>query len=59
MFTGRIFIECNIMLDFLVEEGISTEDTECNLREDIEILILVDKVTEVCSMVIPARRCSE
>ena len=48
MFTGRIFIECNIMLGFLVEEGICTEDIECNLREDIEILILVDKVTEVC-----------
>ena len=25
------------MLNFLVEEGICTEDAECNLRGDIEI----------------------
>ena len=38
MFSGRIFIDGNIVLNFLVEEGICTEDAECNLRGDIEIL---------------------
>ena len=28
------------MLNFLVEEVICTDDAECNLRGDIEILIL-------------------
>ena len=37
MFNGRIFIEGNIVLNFLVEEGIYTEDAECNIRGDIEI----------------------
>ena len=40
MFNGRIFKEGNIVLNFLVEDGICTEDAECNLRGDIEILIL-------------------
>ena len=37
------FIEGNIMLSFLVEKGICTEDAECNLGGDIEILILFEK----------------
>ena len=41
MFKGRIFIDGIIVLNFLVEEGICTEDAECNLRGDIEILILL------------------
>ena len=40
MLNGRIFTERNIVLKFLVEEGICAEDAECNLRGDIEILIL-------------------
>ena len=32
MFNGHIFIDGNIVLNFLVEEGICTEDAECNLR---------------------------
>ena len=40
MFNGRIFIDGIIVLNFLVEEGICTEDAECNLRGDIEILKL-------------------
>ena len=43
MFNGHIFIETNIVLNFLVEEGICTEDAECNLRGDIEILIIFEK----------------
>ena len=43
MFNGRIFIEGNIVLNFLVEEGICTEDAEYNLRGDIEITILFEK----------------
>ena len=35
MFNGRIFIDGIIVLNFLVEEGICTEDAECNLRGDI------------------------
>ena len=31
------------MLNFLVEEGICTEDAECNLSGDIEILIIFEK----------------
>ena len=45
MFNGRIFIEGN-MLNFLVEEGICMEDAECNLRRDIEILILFVELIE-------------
>ena len=48
MFNGRIFIEGNIVLNFLVEEGICTEDAGCNLRGDIELLILFEKLTECC-----------
>ena len=48
MFNGGIFIEGNIVLNFLVEEGISTVDAECNLRGDIEILILLEKLIECC-----------
>ena len=33
MFNGRIFIEGNIVLNCLVEEGICTEDAECSLRD--------------------------
>ena len=33
-------MEGNIVSNFLVVEGICIEDAECNLREDIEILIL-------------------
>ena len=47
MFNGRIFIEGNIVLNFLVEEGICTEDAECNLRGDIEILILFENSLNV------------
>ena len=43
MFNGRIFTDGIIVLNFLVEEGICTEDAECNLRGDIEILILFEK----------------
>ena len=55
MFSGRIFIDGNIVLDFLVEEGICTEDAECNLRGDIEILILFEKLIECCLKMIPSR----
>ena len=48
MFNGRIFIDGIIVLNFLVEEGIYTEDAECNLRGDIEILILFEKLIECC-----------
>ena len=48
MFNGRIFIDGNIVLNFLVGEGICTEDAECNLRADIEILILFEKLIECC-----------
>ena len=44
MFNGRIFIYGIIVLNFLVEEGICTEDAECNLRGDIEILILFESL---------------
>ena len=54
MFSGRIFIDGNIVLNFLVEEGI-TEDAECNLRGDIEILILFEKLIECCLKMIPSR----
>ena len=46
MLKGRIFIDGIIVLNFLVEEGICTEDAECNLRGDIEILILFEKLIE-------------
>ena len=36
------------MLKFLVEEEICTEDTECNLMGDIEIVILFEKLIEYC-----------
>ena len=36
------------MLNFLVEEGICTEDAECNVRGDIEILILFEKKLIEC-----------
>ena len=39
MFNGSIFIEGNTVLNFLMEEGICTEDAEGNLRGDIEILL--------------------
>ena len=55
MFSGRIFIDGNIVLDFLVEEGICTEDAERNLRGDIEILILFEKLIECCLKMIPSR----
>ena len=48
MFNGRICTEGNIVLKFLVEEGICTEDAECNLRGHIEILILFEKLFEFC-----------
>ena len=48
MFNGRICTEGNTVLKFLVEEGICIEDAECNLRGDIEILILFEKVIEIC-----------
>ena len=55
IFNGRIFIDGNIVLNFLVEEGICTEDAECNLRGDIEILILFEKLIECCKKMIPSR----
>ena len=55
LFNGRIFIDGNIVLNFLVEEGIRTEDAECNLRGDIEILILFEKLIECCKKMIPSR----
>ena len=55
MFSGRIFIDGNIMLNFLVEEGICTEDGECNLRGDMEILFLFEKLIECCLKMIPSR----
>ena len=48
MFNGRICTEGNIVLKFLVEEGIGTEDAECILRGDIEILICFEKLIEFC-----------
>ena len=39
IFKGRVFIEGNIVLNFLVEEGMCTEVAERKLRGDIEILI--------------------
>ena len=48
MFNGHIFIDGNIVLNFLVEKGICTEDAECNLRGDIEILILFEKPIVCC-----------
>ena len=35
------------MLNFLIEEGICTEDAECNLRGDIETLLLFKKLVDV------------
>ena len=55
MFNGRIFIDDIIVFNFLVEEGICTEDAECNLRGDIEILILFKKLIECCLKMIPSR----
>ena len=55
MFNGRICTEGNIVLKFLVKEGICTEDAEYNLRGDIEILILFKKLIEFWSKVIPSR----
>ena len=55
MFNGRIFIDGNIVLNFLVEEGICTEDAECNLRGDIEILIIFEKLIKCCKKMIPSR----
>ena len=43
------------VLNFLVEEGIGTEDAEYNLRGDIEILILFEKLIEFCLKVIPSK----
>ena len=48
MFNGRICTEGNIVWKFLVEEVICTEYAECNLRGDIEILILFEKLIEFC-----------
>ena len=47
MFNGRIFIDGNKVLDFLVAEEICTEDAECNIRGDIEILILFENSLNV------------
>ena len=33
---------------FLEEKGICTEDAECNLRGDIKILIIFEKLIEIC-----------
>ena len=41
MFNGSIFIEGNTVLNFLMEEGICTEDAEGNLRGDLHLEILV------------------
>ena len=38
-----------------LEEGICTEDAECNLRGYIEILILFEKLIECCKKMIPSR----
>ena len=46
VFNWRIFIEGNIMLNFLVEEGICTVGAQCNLRGEIETLILFVKLIE-------------
>ena len=48
MFNRHICKEGNIVLKFLVEEGICTEYAECNLRRKIEILILFRKLIEFC-----------
>ena len=55
MFSGRIFIDRNIVLNFVVEEGICTEDAECNLRGDIEILTFFEKLIECRLKMIPSR----
>ena len=39
-------LRSNIVLNFLVEEGICTEDAECNLRGDIEISVSKLRKTE-------------
>ena len=46
MFNGRFFIDGIVVLNFLLEEGICTEDAKCNLRGDVEILILFEKLIE-------------
>ena len=48
MFNERIFIDGNTELNLLVEEGICREDAACNLRGDIEIFILFEKLIECC-----------
>ena len=53
MFSGRIFIDGNIVLNFLVDEGIRTEDAECNLWGDIEIFFFFEKLIECCLKMIP------
>ena len=40
-FNVRIFTEGNIVLNFLVKEGICTENAECNLRGDIKYLFVL------------------
>ena len=55
MFNRRIFIEGNIVLNFLAEEGICIEDAECNLRGDIKILIHFEKLIECRKKMIPSR----
>ena len=55
MFNGCIIIDGNIVLNFLVEEGICTEDADCNLRGDIEILNPFEKLIERCKKMIPSR----
>ena len=55
MFKGRISIDGNIALNFLVDEGICAEDAECNFRGDIEILILFEKLIECCKKMISSR----
>ena len=55
MFNGCLFIDGNIILNFLVEDGICTEDAECNLRGDIEKLIHFEKIIECCKKMIWSR----
>ena len=47
-FPSYSFIDGNKVLNFLVEEGICTEDAECNPSGDIKILILFEKSIACC-----------
>ena len=55
MFNGRVLIDGNSALNFLVKEGICTEDAECKLRGYSKILFFFEKLIECCLKMIPSR----